>query len=259
VLHGCGQDAAHFATDARGVALAERFRLALLLPQQSYENNQARCFNWFRPEDVRHGSGEAMSIRQMIRAAVKRFGSDPRRIFIAGFSAGGGMTAAMLAAYPALFAGGAVVAGFPVGCARSSLGAVLNMHQANLLRTRVGLAHEVPLAGRARARRTWPRLSVWHGRLDRTVHPGNGEALAAQWSELHGYGPEPLIDTSDAGVRHRVWGRVNRPHAIELWTLAQLGHGFPVNPAIAGGGRPGAWVTDAGVCAAQRIAAFWAL
>src|SRR4051794_35121196 len=36
VLHGCGQDAARFATDAGWVALAARFRLALLLPQQSY-------------------------------------------------------------------------------------------------------------------------------------------------------------------------------------------------------------------------------
>src|SRR4051794_30660505 len=78
VLHGCGQDAALFETDAGWVALAARFRLALLLPQQSYDNNQARWFNWFRPEHVRHGSGEAMSIRQMIRAVVKRFGSDPR-------------------------------------------------------------------------------------------------------------------------------------------------------------------------------------
>lgn len=135
VLHGCGQDAAHFATDAGWLALAQQRRLALLLPQQSYENHPGRCFNWYRPGDVRHGSGEAMSIWQMIRAAVKRFGSDPRQVFIVGFSAGGAMTAAMLAAYPALFAGGAIVAGFPVGCARSSLGAVLNMRHANVLRS----------------------------------------------------------------------------------------------------------------------------
>src|SRR4051794_36433391 len=94
VLHGCGQDAAHFAAVAGWVGLAVRLRLAVLLPQESSDNIQARCFNWFRPEDVRHGSGEAMSIRQMFRAAAKRFGSDPRRIFIADFSAGGGMTAA---------------------------------------------------------------------------------------------------------------------------------------------------------------------
>jgi poly(3-hydroxybutyrate) depolymerase len=195
----------------------------------------------------------------MIRAAVKRFGSDPRQIFVAGFSAGGGMTAAMLAAYPALFAGGAVVAGFPVGCARSSVGAALNMRHANLLRTRHGLANEVRSAGQSRTRRTWPRLSIWQGGLDRTVHPGNADGLAAQWSELHGFGPEPLTDVIERGARHRAWGRLGRPAVVELWTLPRVGHSFPIDPAIQGGGRSGAWVADAGICAAQRIAEFWGL
>lgn len=259
VLHGCGQDAARFAADAGWIALADRFRLALLLPQQGYENHHGRCFNWFRPDDVRHGSGEAMSIRQMVRTAVKRFGSDPRRIFVAGFSAGGAMTAAMLAAYPALFAGGAVVAGFPVGCARTALGAVLNMRQANLLRTRDALAEEVRRAGTSKARRTWPRLSIWQGGLDRTVHPGNAEALAAQWGEVHGFGLEPLTDVTEAGLRHRTWGRVGRPAAVELWALPRLGHVFPVDPRIPDGGRAGSWVADGGICAVQRIAGFWGL
>jgi poly(3-hydroxybutyrate) depolymerase len=63
VLHECGQDASHFAADAGWLALAERFRLALLLPQQTHDNNRGRCFNWFRPQDAQHGSGKAMSLR----------------------------------------------------------------------------------------------------------------------------------------------------------------------------------------------------
>ena len=259
VLHGCGQDAPRFAADAGWLALAERFRLALLLPQQTHENNRGRCFNWFRPQDARHGSGEAMSIRQMIRTAVKRFGSDPRRIYVTGFSAGGGMTVAMLASYPALFAAGAVVAGLPVGCARTPLGAMLNMRQANLGRPREALADDVRSAGRSHSRKTWPRLSIWQGERDRTVDPGNAEALAAQWSELHGYGPVPAVDQSAAGTRRRAWGRPNRSPAVELWTLPSVGHGFPVDARAPGGGRPGAWVVDAGLCAAQRIAEFWGL
>jgi len=259
VLHGCGQDASHFAADAGWLALAERFRVALLLPQQTHDNNRGRCFNWFRPQDAQHGSGEAMSIRQMIRTAVKRFGSNPRRIFVTGFSAGGGMTAAMLAAYPALFAAGAVVSGLPVGCARTPLGAVLNMRQANLGRTREALADDVRSAARSRSRKAWPRLSIWQGARDRTVDPGNAEALAAQWSELHGYGPVPVVDQSAAGTRRRAWGRPNRSPAVELWTLAGVGHGFPVDARTPGGSRPGAWVVDAGLCAAQQIAEFWEL
>ena len=259
VLHGCGQDASHFAADAGWLALAERFRFALLLPQQTCDNNPGRCFNLSRRQDVQHGSGEAMSIRQMIRTAVKRFGSNPRRIFVAGFSAGGGMTAAMLAAYPALFAAGALVSGLPVGCARTPLGAALSMRQANLGRTREALADYVRSAARSRSRRAWPRLSIWQGARDRTVDPGNAEMLAAQWSELHGYGPVPTVDQSAAGTRRRARGRPGRPAAVELWTLAGVGHGFPVDAGMPGGGRPGAWVVDVGLCAAQRIAEFWGL
>jgi poly(hydroxyalkanoate) depolymerase family esterase len=127
VLHGCRQDAASFAADAGWIAIAQQFRLALLLPEQTCENNKGRCFNWFLPDDVRRGSGEIMSIRQMIRHAAKRFGSDPKQIFVAGFSAGGGMAAALLAAYPAVFAAGGIVAGMPAGCAKSQMGAMLHM------------------------------------------------------------------------------------------------------------------------------------
>ncbi len=259
VLHGCGQDAASFATDAGWIALAQQFRLALVLPQQTFENNHGRCFNWFRPDDVRRGAGEAMSIRQMIRSAVKRFGSDPRRIFVVGFSAGGGMTAASLAAYPAVFAAGAVVAGFPVGCARTPLGAMLAMQRGNVGRTRRALADDVRSAAHSRSRKAWPRVSIWQGERDRTVDPGNAEALAAQWSELHGYGPVPLTDHVISGVRRRAWGRPNRPPSVDLWTLAHIGHGFPVDPRTPASGRVGAWVVDAGLCATQHIAAFWGL
>lgn len=42
---------------------------------------------------------------------------DPARIFVTGLSAGGAMASVMLATYPAVFAGGAIIAGLPYGCA----------------------------------------------------------------------------------------------------------------------------------------------
>jgi feruloyl esterase len=260
LLHGCGQDARIFAEDAGWTAIAREHRLALLLPQQTFENNRGRCFNWFRPEDVRRGEGEVMSIRQMIRHAMSRLGSDPKRIFVAGFSAGGGMAAALLAAYPALFAAGAVVAGMPVGCAASTFTALLQMRRADAWRSRMALADSVRRVARAgaRGRLAWPRVSIWQGGSDRTVDPANAELLAAQWSELHGFGAVPALDRQSGGVRRRTWGRAERP-AVDLWTIADLGHAFPVDAASSGGGRAGAWVADAGLAAARRIAAFWGL
>jgi poly(hydroxyalkanoate) depolymerase family esterase len=259
VLHGCRQDAASFANDAGWIAIAQQFRVALLLPEQTYENNKGRCFNWFRPDDVRRGSGEIVSIRQMIRLATTRFGSNPKQIFVAGFSAGGGMAAALLAAYPAVFAAGGIVAGMPAGCAKSQMGAMLHMRQADLFRTRIALANDVRKVTRSNSRKAWPRLSIWQGERDRTVDPGNAEALAAQWSELHGFGPVPTSDHATPGVRRRIWSRPNRPPSVDLWTLKHHGHGFPVDPHTLGSGRVGAWLADAGLSAAQLITAFWGL
>jgi poly(hydroxyalkanoate) depolymerase family esterase len=253
VLHGCGQTATGFAADAGWLAMARRYGVALALPEQTYENNRGRCFNWFRAEDIKRGAGEALSIRQMISTAVKSYGSDPRKIFVVGFSAGGGMAAALLAAYPNVFAAGAVVAGMPVGCAISPAGAILRMRRADKLRSRRGLADDVRAATSFRSRKAWPRLTIWQGNRDKTVDPGNAEALAIQWTEVHGLNAEVTIDECASGFRRRAWGRTNRPPSVELWTFDDLGHRFPVPDAHTMSG------TTSGIGAPERMAAFWGI
>lgn len=256
LLHGCGQQAAAFAADSGWLALADELGFALLLPEQTSDNNRGRCFNWFRPEDVRRSRGEAMSIRQMLRIAATAYQSDPKQIFIVGFSAGASMAAAMLAAYPAVFAAGGIVAGMPVGCAHSQLGAMLQMRSADASRSRQALAGDVRDATKAERRRIWPRVSIWQGGRDRTVDPANAEVLAAQWSELHRYGPAPQTDTRTQAHRLRSWGHPDRAPAVELWTIAGIGHGFPVDQHSAASGHAGPWVVDAALPAARLIFAF---
>jgi poly(hydroxyalkanoate) depolymerase family esterase len=254
VLHGCRQDAVGFAADAGWLALAAEVGAPLVLPEQSIANHRHRCFSWYRPGDVGRGLGEAKSIRQMVSFAVRQFGSDRRRVFIAGLSAGGAMTAAMLAAYPAVFAAGAVVAGMPVGAAANAPMALLRMHRADPSQSRAALVAAV--RGR-RVSGRWPRLSIWQGGRDHTVDPANAELLAAQWSGLHGLPPEPAAEARPApGVRRRCWGRASRP-AVELWTLDEAGHGFPIEARAEG--RAGRWVLDAGLSGTRRIASFWGL
>ncbi len=165
----------------------------------------------------------------MVAAAVQRFGSDPNRIYIAGLSAGGAMAAAMLAAYPDVFAAGAVVAGLPVGAANGISEALRRMAEAGPSRSRAAWAEQVRSAAPADFPGPWPRLSIWHGDADRVVDPANARLLAEQWSVLHGlHSAGVTIESSD--VRREVWGQSGFP-AVELWTLPGQPHVWPAGAA----------------------------
>ena len=101
----------------------------LLLPEQTAANNPKSCFNWFVPNDTARDRGEVLSIHQMIEKAISAHNVDRERVFITGLSAGGAMTAAMLATYPEVFAAGAIIAGLPYGAAGNVQQAFESMFQ----------------------------------------------------------------------------------------------------------------------------------
>lgn len=226
LLHGCGQSARTFSRDGGWIALADRFGIPLVLPEQSDDNNRGRCFNWFRPLHTTRGLGEAESIRQMVSAAVDRFQSNPRRVFIAGLSAGGAMTAAMLAAYPEVFAGGAAIAGLPVGAATSTAEALRRMAEAGPVRAPSAWADQVRHAAPAGYAGPWPRLAIWHGEADRVVDPANARLLAMQWSALHRLNAASTEATELLGARRERWDSAGQP-VVELWMLPGVAHEWP--------------------------------
>ena len=255
LLHGCGQNALAFAADTGWTAVADRLRVPLILPEQMEANNAARCFQWFRPSDTTRDAGEAGSIAAMTRTAITRLQSDPRRIFIVGLSAGGAMAAAMLAAYPELFAAGASLAGLPVGAAHSGMEAMLRMASASLDQAPESLAKRVRAAAPAGFAGPWPRLSIWHGLADRTVAPKNASLLATQWRAVHGLTDAVLVETEHDGVRHRSWSDGHIPQ-VDLWSLPRMPHGYPVGHTAA---EPARFMHQAPVDATASIARFFGL
>ena len=65
----------------------------------------------------------------MVARMVSDNAIDPARIFVTGLSAGGAMTSVMLATYPDVFAGGAIIAGLSYGAANNVQQAFENMYQ----------------------------------------------------------------------------------------------------------------------------------
>ena len=108
-LHGCTQSAA--AYEASGwSALANTHKFYVVYPEQQSGNNSNKCFNWFESGDIARGQGEALSIKQMVDKMKADHLVDDKRVFVTGLSAGGAMTALMLATWPDVFAGGAIFA-----------------------------------------------------------------------------------------------------------------------------------------------------
>ena len=276
VLHGCKQNAATFARDAGWLALADQLKLALLLPEQkglpryfhdTYAfpwvvammggNNQNACFNWFEPEHMTRDRGEALSIRQMVDAMMQRYSVDGARVYIVGFSAGAAMTAVMLAGYPERFAGGAIVAGVPFGCADNVTRALICMNPGIDQspdewrgRVRVGVTG---VHGRP------PPVSIWHGRADVRVAPHNLQELVEQWTAVHGIPAMPARHERNEFLRREFYtdGAFTR---VESVLVEGLGHAFPIRAdGNTSCGQPGDFVASAGVCAAREISRFWGL
>jgi poly(hydroxyalkanoate) depolymerase family esterase len=258
VLHGCGQTAASYDLGAGWSTLARHYGFALLMPEQQRSNNANGCFNWFNPQDTTRDSGEVCSIRQMIARMVGDIGLDQRRVFVTGLSAGGAMTSAMLATYPEVFAGGAIIAGLPFGVASNVREALNGMFQSpsrpagelgDLVRN--ASSHKGP----------WPKLSVWHGSADRTVNPANANEIIKQWLDLHGLSASPMSEGTVDGYPRQVWWNAEGETILESYTITDMAHGTPLGIADNDEryGAQGAFLIEAGISSSYHIANFFGL
>jgi poly(hydroxyalkanoate) depolymerase family esterase len=262
VLHGCTQSAGEYDLGTGWSTLAADFGFALLLPEQQRANNGNLCFNWFQPEDVTRGGGEVASIAAMVTRMIATHRLDPRRVYVTGLSAGGAMTSALLATYPDLFAGGAIIAGLPFGSAGTVSEAFGVMGQGRIRpaeelgdRVRAASPHAGP----------WPTVSIWQGTADMTVNPVNAEELRKQWADVHGLGAGPAPETGFDSATRRAWRGADGREVLEMVVIPGLGHATPIDPDAAEEdaqcGRAGAsrFVLPAGISSTWRIAERWRL
>ena len=249
MLHGCTQDAADIARGTRMDARADARGLLVLYPEQPAAAHPQKCWSWYAPAHQRRDAGEPAAIAAMTRAVMASHAVDPRRVYVAGISAGGAMALTTAAAYPETYAAIAVHSALPFGAATSVPDALVAMRQGADTTRASGDALLAAMGERGRA---IPGI-VFHGATDAVAHPANGRAIARQLAALHGrftsHADIPRTETRTAGGR-TVERTVHVGGGVELWTVQGLGH------AWSGGDPAGTYTDAAGPDAAEEMLRF---
>jgi poly(hydroxyalkanoate) depolymerase family esterase len=175
MLHGCSQSPDDFAVGTRMNEVAEAYTCLVAYPGQTSSANMQKCWNWFSEGDQQRDRGEPSLIAGITREVMRDYAIDPRRVYVAGLSAGGAAAAILGDAYSDLYAAIAVHSGLACGAACDLPSAFAAMQKG-------GDGTERRASGPSRSgtlRRVVPAI-VFHGDRDTTVNPRNGDAVVAQ-------------------------------------------------------------------------------
>lgn len=236
MLHGCTQSPDDFSNGTRMNALGEERNFFVAYPAQPGSANGQRCWNWFNPVHQRRGHGEPALIVGITRQISTNFAIDPKRVYVAGLSAGGAAAAIMGATYPDLFAAIGVHSGLACGAASDLTSALSAMSKGSGSMPR----HSVRSTSFHGHDRLVPTI-VFHGDHDTTVHPKNGDHVIDQFGAAFAGKLRATIEPGHVSGG-RTYSRTSHSDAkgqvvFENWVIHGAGHAWS-------GGSPAGTFTD---------------
>jgi poly(hydroxyalkanoate) depolymerase family esterase len=234
MLHGCKQNPDDFAAGTRMNELADALGFIVAYPEQAFAANISRCWNWFQAADQQRDDGEPSLIAGITRDVIARYNVDPRRVYVAGLSAGGAMAAIMGRTYPDLYAAIGIHSGLAYGAARdvpSALAAMRGRKYRSDPRCGESTSQAVPTI-------------VFHGDVDTTVHPSNGEQVFTSQTVENG-------EESGRKYTRTVQADSSGKPALEHWLVHGAGH------AWSGGSMNGSYTDPRGPDASRAMLRFF--
>ncbi len=239
VLHGCTQDADDIARGTHFNDLAASTGFEILYPEQPQSANALKCWNWYLPEHMTRANGEASIIADLTMQIVRDEAIDPKRVYLAGISAGGAMAANLAVDYPELFAAIGVHSGLPALAAKSQAEALEAMAKGANDASALGAAAFAAMGANARV---VPAI-LFHGTADHLVSPLNLRASARQWVVTNALAakaqpPEAIeLHTTDDRLSGQRWALADGTTLVEAWRIDGVGHAWS-------GGTAGATYVD---------------
>jgi poly(hydroxyalkanoate) depolymerase family esterase len=226
MLHGCTQSPDDFAAGTRMNFLAEEANCLVVYPEQPSGANHAKCWNWFRTGDQRRGRGEPSLIADITRQIMRDYAIDPKRVYVAGLSAGGAAAAVMGATYADLYAAVGIHSGLACGAASDLPSAFVAMRQGGGRGATGKGGSPVPTI-------------VFHGDRDTTVHPNNGDGIFEQSAKAASSTTKVLRGRVPDGHAYTrtILTNGDGPGISEHWNIHGCGHAWP-------GGNPAGSYTD---------------
>jgi poly(hydroxyalkanoate) depolymerase family esterase len=248
VLHGCLQNASTVAKQTGWNQLADKHGFRVLYPQQKILNNPQKCFCWYNGKDIEKGQGEVYSVYQMVQKAKLLYATDSAKVFVTGLSAGAAMSVALMADYPETFNAGAVFAGGPYKAATNVWTGIMAMYGWRVKKpdTWGNYIREQNPAYTGR----YPRIIIYHGKIDIVVNRRNATELVKQWTNIHhiSYQPTQIIPrfTNNRSIEKRIHCDSTGKTLVTYYRIKGVGHALPVNPGKCEtlGGRMGLFSVD---------------
>jgi hypothetical protein len=184
---------------------------------------------------------------------------DTSRVFVTGLSAGGGMTADLLADYPDVFAAGATDSGLPAQCATSQTQATnCQQNEQNLTPAQWAVKVKGSYSGYTGS---YPQVAIWQGTADYIVYPVNGTELRDQWTAVHGLSQTASSTvTLTGGTTETTYQDAAGTTKVAFFSISGMGHATAVHPGTGTDqcGSTGAYFLDY-ICSSYYTAQFWGL